>query len=335
MTCYHPITMYRVRNGKNPVTGAWPLTTSPKLGYTDKPVQVPCGQCIGCRLEYARQWTDRCEKELMHPYLPLIPELEKVQAGAKVQQLEYRKESCFLTLTYDNEHLPDDKGLNKSDLQKFWKRFRKAHPLVRIRYLACGEYGDQLGRPHYHAIVFGYSFNGVEPWCKNELGQYTYVCKELSELWPLGLATVTNDVSRELIGYVARYVVKKVNGDMSIAHYTDPETGVIRQKEFLVMSRRPGIGETWIRENAAEVVAHGNTILSNGHLAPLPRYFENKVLQIADETTTKELLTNKERRAIMARKKVEDNTPDRLGDREEIKLRRASLLSRKLDSALA
>ena len=82
-------------------------------------------------------------------------------------------------------------------------------------------------------------------------------------------------------------------------------------------------------------MAHGNRILSNGHLAPLPRYFENKVLQIGDETTTKELLTNKERRAIMARKKVEDNTPDRLGEREEIKLRRASLLSRKLDSALA
>ena len=112
MTCYHPITMYRVRSGKNPVTGAWPLTTSPKLGYTDKPIQVPCGQCIGCRLEYARQWTDRCEKELMHPHLPLI------QDGKKVRQLEYRQESCFLTLTYDNEHLPDDKGLNKSDLQK-------------------------------------------------------------------------------------------------------------------------------------------------------------------------------------------------------------------------
>ena len=85
------------------------MTASPKLGYTDKPVQVPCGQCIGCRLEYARQWTDRCEKELMHPYLPLI------QDGKKVRQLEYRQESCFLTLTYDNEHLPDDKGLNKKE----------------------------------------------------------------------------------------------------------------------------------------------------------------------------------------------------------------------------
>lgn len=305
-----------------------------KLGYTDKPVQVPCGQCIGCRLEFARQWTDRCEKELMHPYLPLIPELEKVQAGAKVQQLEYRQESCFLTLTYDNEHLPDDKGLNKSDLQKFWKRFRKAHPLVRIRYLACGEYGDQLGRPHYHCIVFGYSFDGVEPWCKNELGQYTYVCKELSELWPLGLATVTNDVSRELIGYVARYVVKKINGDMSIAHYTDPETGVIRQRNFslcLVVRALVRIGSVKTQSKLWPTV----TPFSATAIAPLPRYFENKVLQIADEATTKELLTNKERRAIVARKKVEDNTPDRLSDREEIKLRRASLLSRKLDSALS
>ena len=132
MPCYTPETGYRSRMGRNPETGKWPIVFNVADGYHDMPVQVPCGKCIGCRLDYSRKWAIRC-----------------------VLEAQMHKENCFLTLTYDDEHLPKGEKLEKEEMQKFWKRLRKATG-TKIRYYMAGEYGTEGGRPHYHACVFGW-----------------------------------------------------------------------------------------------------------------------------------------------------------------------------------
>ena len=96
MTCYHPITGYRSREGRNPETGAWSIVFNPKKGYTDMPVLVPCGQCIGCRLEKSRQWAIRC-----------------------VHEATLHQKNCFVTLTYNPQNLPSNGSLDKRALTLF------------------------------------------------------------------------------------------------------------------------------------------------------------------------------------------------------------------------
>ena len=106
-------------------------------------IEIPCGNCIGCRIAYSKQWADRCMLES-----------------------QYHDENYFLTLTYDDDHVPrsgyydeetgewfDTFTLRKKDLQKFHKDLRKklyGSDKGEFRFFACGEYGDQTFRPHYH-----------------------------------------------------------------------------------------------------------------------------------------------------------------------------------------
>ena len=100
MPCYSPLTGYVSREpSKN---GKFPIVFDPKKGWIDRSVTVPCGQCIGCLLERSRQWAMRCSHEA-----------------------SLYDENCFITLTYDDEHLPPDGCLNKEHFQKFMKRLRK------------------------------------------------------------------------------------------------------------------------------------------------------------------------------------------------------------------
>ena len=123
MTCYHPLQAYRSSEGRNSETGKWPIVFSVTAGYADLPVTIPCGQCIGCRLERSRQWAMRC-----------------------VHEASLHEQNSFITLTYDNDHLPVGGSLNVEDMQKFWKRLRD-HLFQRgysgkLRYFQCGEYGS-------------------------------------------------------------------------------------------------------------------------------------------------------------------------------------------------
>lgn len=132
VACYSPIVGYRAtyltKNGKRPIV------FNKAYGYTDMEVKVPCGKCKGCRLEYSRQWAIRC-----------------------VHEAQMHDDNAFITLTYSQENIPKDRSIHKEELQKFFKRLRK-NTNVKLRYFACGEYGKQKNRPHYHAIIFGYSF---------------------------------------------------------------------------------------------------------------------------------------------------------------------------------
>lgn len=237
MPCFQPLTAWRAIGPRSP-DGAWPITFNPARGHPDLPVSVPCGQCIGCRLERSRQWAVRC----MH-------------------EASQHTVNAFVTLTYAPEWCPD--GLRKDDLQRFWKRFRKR--VGKVRYLACGEYGEQMGRPHYHACVFGWW-----PWdaerLSNKPGNRLYTSKALQESWGLGQA-VLGHLTFESAAYVARYCVKKMTGPGAEEHYAGLEP------EFLVMSRRPGIARPFL-EKYVDDVFKDDTVVARGREMRPPRYYD-------------------------------------------------------------
>ncbi|QCS36624.1 replication initiator protein [Capybara microvirus Cap3_SP_541] len=179
---------------------------------------VPCGQCIGCRLDYSRHWADR-----------LVLELSK-----------YNGSALFITLTYNDDHLPlsDDFSvptLLVRDTQLYHKRLRKAFPDRVLRFFMCGEYGSITHRPHYHEVLFGLSmcdFSDLRPCQRNELGQLSFTSPTLEKIWSNGFI-LFSEISYASMCYVSRYSLKKAFG-----YSNDPR----QHPEFLLMSRRPGIG---------------------------------------------------------------------------------------------
>lgn len=165
-------------------------------------IPVPCGRCFFCRQRKRAQWTARL---MMENY--------------------YHDRSVFLTLTFADEHLPNPPFVSKRDLQLFFKRFRKLVSPRKIRYYACGEYGEKRGRPHYHAILFNVSFEDLH-----------YV----EQAWPFGRVQLDR-VEAGSIAYVAGYVSKK------FIHSKEFEvTGEVKEKEFALMSRRPALGSDFL-----------------------------------------------------------------------------------------
>lgn len=183
MACSHPLLAYRGR--KTGSTGKRPLVFHPRDGFSDLPVKLPCGWCLQCRLEKARQWSLRC----MH-------------------EASLYDDNCFVTITYNDDNLPASGSINKRDLQLFLKRLRKAVEPHKIRFFACGEYGDQLSRPHYHVLFFGYDFPDKIFWRFNKQQQKVYRSKLLEDCWQYGYSTVGN-LTKQSVDYVCRYVLKK------------------------------------------------------------------------------------------------------------------------------
>lgn len=191
---------------------------------------VPCGQCIACRLNYSKLWSIRMMEELKN-----------------------HDKACFVTLTYDPEHLPQDNGLHKEHLQKFWKRLRKE---CKVRYFCCGEHGDRFNRPHYHAIIYGLSPEDKEI---------------IEKHWQNGLVHV-GTVTEDSCVYVAKYMTKKLNGRaLKEKLEEDPDY----QNEFVLMSRRPGIGG---RPSLAMVkfMYENGFIYRKGSKSALPRYYKDR-----------------------------------------------------------
>ena len=118
-------------------------------------------------------------------------------------ELRLHSESCCVTLTYDEEHCPEE--LSRKDTQDFLKRLRKRFPDKRIRYFGCGEYGSKRGRPHFHIILFGINFADKKYFKMSDKNQKVYISKFLSSLWTFGFATI-GDVSHETCFYTAKYL---------------------------------------------------------------------------------------------------------------------------------
>lgn len=240
MPCYHPLMAWR--SAKRNPSGKRGITFSPSDSNNVK-IELPCGQCIGCRLERSRQWAIRC-----------------------IHEAQLHERNCFVTLTYDDMHLPDMGTLVPRDFQLYMKRLRKSLGDRRVRFFHCGEYGEELSRPHYHAVLFGYDFGDRRLWSTSN-GVSVYRSAELERLWPFGFSTV-GDVTFESAAYVARYCTKKVTGDAAKAHYQG------RHPEYVTMSRRPGIGAGWYAKYARDVYPSDEVVIRGGVRCRPPKFYD-------------------------------------------------------------
>lgn len=185
--------------------------------------------------------------------------------------------SCGVTLTYDDEHLPEDRQLHHSDFQAFMKRLREhlrknSRPLV--RFFMCGEYGTVNGRPHYHAAIFGYYPEDAVFYRESKKsGGRIYTSKELRGLWGNGDVFV-NEVSFEFASYMARYMVKKTSTG-KYQEILDVTSGEVYQRanEYARMSLKPGLGASFVEKFGREMFPH-DRVKVRGYDSPLPRYYK-------------------------------------------------------------
>ena len=254
--------------------------------------------------------------------------------------------NCFITLTYSDEHLPLGGSLVKSDYQNFLKRLRNYLPPGMLRYYMCGEYGSEwdangvaipgsIGRPHYHMILFNHDFDD-KIHLTNRGDNPLYISETLQKLWKDQGYTSVGSVTFESAAYVARYLMKKLNGDRAeeinpetgLKHYerTDIRTGEIIEltPEFTNMSRAAGIGADWYEEYKQDLV-RDDCGIQDGRRIPLPSYYRNKF--DTDFPETAQIL--KENRIRMAQGNPH-NTPARLEERERCKQAQLDQLRRSL-----
>lgn len=289
MPCYGPVIgYYAARRNDNGKRG---IVFDKRKSLSGIPLKLPCGKCIGCRHDYAGTWAVRC----MH-------------------EKQMHLDSSFLTLTYDDDHLPEHGSLRKRDLQLFMKRFRKYDRASGIRFYACGEYGGDSGRPHYHVLVFNRDFVDKKFVKNSGSGEKLFQSATLSELWPDGTHWI-GAVTPESCAYVARYVLKKVGQERT------PDGC---EKEFTVMSRRPGIGATWFDKYHTGVYQWDSVVFGE-HERKAPRYYDDKFAAI--DPTRLEYL-KKRRRHLAALNRV-DSTKARLRVREVFQLRKDAFFSKR------
>lgn len=296
MVCYSPVKAYRSAS-KNPATGKRPLTFSGTKALVEGSLYtVPCGGCIGCRIDRAEAWGIRSHHEAhTHRYdLPGEPG------------------SAFLTLTYDPAALPKDNSVDKDVMQRFMKRLRKLCG-VTLRYLLCGEYGSRKGRAHYHVVVFGFRFPDRKMWSKSKSGFPLFSSELLSKAWPHGLALL-GDVTFQSARYTGAYIVKKMGGERAAEHYTrqSPVDGnwYEVEPEFGLMSLKPGLGERWFDKFKNDVFP-SDFVIIDGHPKKPPRYYEKLFGEEA-------MVPIKRARKARSAAKSADRTPPRLAVREEL-----------------
>lgn len=265
MPCLHPLKGWR-SYAKNP-SGKRSIVFQHKKGWNHLTVTVPCGRCIECRLEKSRQWAIRCEKEA-----------------------ELYEHNCVVTLTYDQEHLPENGSIQMADAQKFMKRLRERYPEKKIRSYGCAEYGEKRGRPHYHIILFNHDFEdkeedlsmvGLEPEHKY------FTSKILDEEWGMGRTQIMA-LNFETAAYVARYVMKKINSpghtrvNLSLKESGDPKGSStlhfvpVSDERSVCVSRRPGIGREWYEQNK-QWLCNSHTIHSRGRPMAAPQFYKRRM----------------------------------------------------------
>ena len=186
------------------------------------------------------------------------------------------QQSWFVTLTYDDDHLPPVGSLHPPDVRNFLKRLRKDRPPGTVSYYLCGEYGSQTDRPHYHAILFGHPFPDRVHHRDDDAGRPVFVSPYLNLVWGLGNAEFTG-FSSATAAYVSGYVQKKVESQNDPDFYLryDPETGELHElvPEFSRMSRRPAVGRRWIEKYWREVYPRDEVVV-NGYPQKPPRYYD-------------------------------------------------------------
>lgn len=208
------------------------------------------------------------------------------------------------------------------------KRLRKFHEKhnkgSKIKFFHCGEYGDQLERPHYHAILFGIDFADKKKHSQNERGDQLYKSEKLNELWGLGNCWI-GQTTHESAGYVARYCLKKVNGQLADEHYkrVNTQTGEIYQLQPEYITCSHGLGLKFYEKHKDQLYRRDCTIV-RGKEAPLPKYYDRK-LDAENPDLLEQTKLKRKRRALKNR---ENNTRERLLVREEVKKAQTNVLKR-------
>lgn len=280
MPCYHPIIAYdNTDYSANPdkmdiVFNSKDYRFNPDYAERQgRLLQLPCRHCIGCRLDKSKEWANRI-----------------------LLEQRYHASSYFVTLTYDDEHLPTGYGVDpatgeiiavhatlvKADLQNFFKRLRKSGQ--QISYYSAGEYGSQTYRPHYHCIIFGLQLDDLQPVKRNFDGQQYYVSRTIERLWPYGMHVIGN-VTHESAAYVARYTLKKATHNYTREYYD--VAGI--EPEFQIMSTRPAIGKRYYDDNISKF-KFGTFSVSTptgGIKMTMPEYFRKKYREIDPSLSVK------------------------------------------------
>lgn len=279
MACFHPLRAFRLEDGS--------VSFSALSGSDREQLLLPCGKCDGCRLERSRQWAVRC----MH-------------------EAQLHESNCFVTLTYDDAHCPPE--LVPRDMQLFLKRLRKvgkSDKLKRdvsqgIRFFGSGEYGERTNRPHFHILLFNCDFSD-----KYEVGKELFHSDFLASVWTVGGHRI-GEVTARSANYVAQYSMKKLGSRL----HCDSD-GVVRQKPFLRMSRRPGIGHAFVERYSSDL-AHG-FLVHDGERGAIPRAYKKKL--------DPEVVAQYEAAfcAVLRRNGSDRNDPARLCAGERIALKRA------------
>lgn len=321
MSCNFPNKMFLIGkkdNGKNDllfcngrvhhvelVNGTWKRAYSSGVSKQAERViyqniDVPCNVCLECRLDHSREWANRC-----------------------LMEMAYHQVSMFITLTYDDEHVPhqysfDDvksgiaecetecsdttkllslKTIRKKDLQDFIKRLRNYYGNTqKIRYFACAEYGEHTFRPHYHAIIFGAIMPDLVLHSESVTGK-VFTSEILRNIWQKGNVLIA-EANFNTAAYVARYVTKKAGNTNS--DYIE-KYGL--EKEFITMSRRPGIGSYFYDNN--DVFRYDHIVVGTdkgSYKFKQPRYFQ-KLLERDDPERYKDF---KEKNDIFAKLSYEN-----------------------------
>lgn len=292
---------------------------SPLKGYKDKegglvfrraesagaPMDVACGQCLGCRSDRAELWAIR----IMH-------------------EATQWPENWFVTLTYrsleeatieqykQGKVIPADGSLNKKHFQDFMKRLRKSvFPGRQVRYYHCGEYGNEFDRPHYHACLFNTQFSDLEL-VSARSGRELFTSRVLEDCWGFGFVTLGR-LTHKSAAYVARYCLKKITGDKADDHYLRcDENGVAYwlQPEYSTMSRRPGIGAKWMDKYKDDVFpADECPVIGESRISQkVPKFYEQWLSE-------EELEEIKAKRQAYRDSNPEEFTSERLYERYQVK----------------
>lgn len=352
MTCYHPLIRYETWKRYKKIDGheAYEAKVQkPDPNYKQeydnieeyaksiratgryRNVQaIPCGKCIGCRLEYSKDW-----------------------ATKGIFEAEQWKDNWFLTITYDNEHLPEaapaineETGeemepnpggtLKPTDITNFMKRLRthyeRKYNHTGIRFMACGEYGSGTGRAHYHAICFNLpiqqknmSFHEY-----NENYEALWRCPELEEIWRKGMI-VAAEVNWNTCAYVARYITKKIGMPADKEHYKN--LGL--EPEFFRMSRRPGIGRQYYEDHKEELYKTDQVLIKKyggGILKAKPPKYYDRLYDIENPERMEEIKKERKKKAeIISKNKFNQTTlykKQQLNVEEETKQTKAKELKR-------
>lgn len=203
---------------------------------------LPCGSCVCCQIARAREWAIRCSLEQqLHPV------------------------TSFVTLTYADKYCPPT--LSRSDLSLFFRYVRRK--VGKLRFFACGEYGERRHRPHYHALLFGSADE-----------------EAVTRSWSKGFVRV-DPVTPARISYVAGYCAKKLGFRAERAERVDYETGelYVFQPPFLQMSRNPGIGGDFRKHWRS----WRSSAIWQGRQFPVPRYLHASWRESAGDSAQADL----------------------------------------------